>query len=117
MEQKKHLNPYFQNSILRRAMKKFARTIEDFICGHCGAKVEGNGYTNHCPVCLWSRHVDINPGDRAETCRGLMKPVAVDIERDEYIIIHRCENCGATKRNKTVPNDNFEAIVALTKTP
>ncbi len=98
-------------------MGNFTRTIEDFVCGHCGAKVEGNGYTNHCPICLWSKHVDINPGDRAETCGGMMKPVAVKLDHGEYILTHRCEICGATKRNKTVKPDNFDAIISLANAP
>ena len=73
--------------------KKFQRTIEDFVCGNCGAKVKGNGYTNHCPVCLWSKHVDIHPGDRAEACGGLMEPIAVDLEREGYRITYRCQKC------------------------
>ena len=56
----------------------FNRKKENFVCENCGEKVEGNGYTNHCPNCLWSKHVDINPGDRAETCHGLLKPIAVE---------------------------------------
>lgn len=38
--------------------KNFTRVIEDFICENCGTEVKGNGYTNHCPKCLWSKHVD-----------------------------------------------------------
>jgi hypothetical protein len=96
-------------------MKKFTRTIEDFACGHCGKKVKGNGYTNHCPGCLWSRHVDINPGDRQHGCGGLMKPIAVEIDHGGYILIHKCQKCGLQKRNKTVKEDSFETILALTK--
>jgi hypothetical protein len=51
--------------------KNFQRVIEDFECEHCGHLEEGNGYTNHCTSCLWSKHVDINPGDRAAECQGL----------------------------------------------
>ncbi len=98
-------------------MPKFTRTIEDFICEHCGAKVTGNGYTNHCPACLWSKHVDINPGDRAERCEGLMKPLCVEMIHDDYIIIQKCEKCGAQRRNKSKKDDNFEAILALVKRP
>ena len=43
----------------------FTRKVEDFTCEHCGREVHGNGYTNHCPHCLHSKHVDVNPGDRA----------------------------------------------------
>ena len=58
-------------------MKMFQKNVEDFVCGNCGGEVVGNGYTNHCPKCLWSKHVDINPGDRAEKCGGMMKPISV----------------------------------------
>lgn len=96
-------------------MKQFRRHKEDFVCEHCGAKVKGNGYTNHCPDCLWSKHVDVMPGDRAEDCKGLMKPIDVKSTRDGYVITHQCEKCGAIKRNKAAENDNFEVILALAK--
>ena len=41
---------------------------QSFTCANCGAAVSplaGGGYRNHCPVCLHSLHVDVNPGDRA----------------------------------------------------
>ena len=60
------------------AVKKFQKHTEDFTCEHCGAFLQGNGYTNHCSRCLWSKHVDNSPGDRANSCRGLMKPIAVE---------------------------------------
>ena len=90
--------------------KKFKRKIEDFICGHCDAAIKGNGYTNHCPNCLWSKHVDINPGDRAALCGGMMRPVAVEKDGDEYIILHKCEMCGHEKRNKAGPEDSIEEL-------
>ena len=99
-----------------KSMKKFTRTKQDFTCGHCGASIKGNGYTNHCPNCLWSKHVDVNPGDRANICGGMMEPVAVDMDHGEYIIIHKCGNCGMSKRNKIVKTDNFEAVISLTET-
>ena len=74
--------------------RKFQRTIEDFTCENCGFVNKGTGYTNHCPRCLWSKHVDINPGDRQSVCQGLMKPVQVEIKGQEYIIVHRCTKCG-----------------------
>ena len=55
--------------------KRFRRTIEDFICLNCGLNATGNGYTDHCPKCLFGRHVDVMPGDRSEQCHGLMKPM------------------------------------------
>src|SRR3989338_8156335 len=44
--------------------RRFQRTKEDFTCERCGFFVRGSGYTNHCPQCLWSKHVDVNPGNR-----------------------------------------------------
>lgn len=91
----------------------FIRRQEDFICEHCGEKVKGNGYTNHCPYCLYSKHVDINPGDRAAACGGLMTPVSVELRRGEWIILHRCLTCGHTKPNKAAPEDAFDALLEI----
>lgn len=96
--------------------KKFQRRIEDFTCEKCGKKIKGGGYTNHCPVCLWSKHVDINPGDREANCSGLMEPISIEQKRDEYIITHRCEKCGYEKRNKSIPTDNFDEILKISHT-
>ncbi|MBT3282782.1 RNHCP domain-containing protein [bacterium] len=93
--------------------KKFQRTIEDFACENCEEEVKGDGYTNHCPVCLWSKHVDINPGDRKADCGGLMEPISIETEKDEHIMTHRCQICGHEKRNKTVQEDDFEKIIEI----
>ena len=95
-------------------MKKFTRVIEDFNCAHCGAVVRGNGYTNHCPRCLWSRHVDNNPGDRAADCGAMMRPVAAQPAADGFIITHKCEKCSKTIRQKSSPDDDVDALIALT---
>ncbi|MDB4939746.1 MAG: hypothetical protein JWO40_171 [Candidatus Doudnabacteria bacterium] len=94
-------------------MKKFTRKIENFTCEHCNNLVKGDGYTNHCPNCLYSKHVDINPGDRASSCGGLMKPVQVFLKNGEYVIKHQCTICGYEKNNKTSPNDNFEKLLKI----
>ena len=91
--------------------KIFQRRIEDFTCFNCGDCVTGTGYTNHCPSCLWSRHVDINPGDRANPCLGLMKPIGVE-QGSTNKIIHKCLKCGKTGKNKTAKNDSEEALAA-----
>ncbi|MFA5651984.1 MAG: RNHCP domain-containing protein [Candidatus Paceibacterota bacterium] len=95
--------------------KKFTRRIEDFDCEKCGAKNIGTGFTNHCCKCLWSKHVDINPGDRAANCGGMMEPVKIDFEKNKYIINHKCVKCGFQKRQSLEKNDNFDAAVAVTK--
>ncbi len=94
-------------------MKKFQRNIENFECENCGEEVEGDGYTNHCPACLWSKHVDINPGDRASDCCGLMEPVEVDKKSGENIITHRCLKCGHLKKNKVAENDDYDEILEI----
>lgn len=94
-------------------MKKFIRTIENFTCEHCGTRVEGDGYTNHCPECLWSKHVDINPGDRAATCGGLMRPAGLELEGDKQFVILSCEKCGFKRRNSVSLRDNNEEVIRL----
>jgi hypothetical protein len=91
----------------------FTRTTEDFVCEKCGFSVTGNGYTNHCPECLWSKHVDIFPGDRAEKCGGLMEPIRIEKKGKEYTIIHKCIKCGVEKPNKAVKEDNFQMIIQV----
>lgn len=88
----------------------FIRQKENFACGHCGAAVVGNGYTNHCPVCLWSKHVDVDPGDRASTCGGLMEPIRVVAKGDGFVVTHRCVVCGHEKKNKASPQDDAKAL-------
>ena len=97
------------------ASKKFQRTKEDFVCGNCHQEIIGNGYTNHCPHCLWSKHVDINPGDRLSPCQGLMEPISIELKQGNYLILHRCLVCGHEKINKTASDDDFETILALVK--
>ena len=91
---------------------KFQKKIEDFFCEHCGALVIGNGFTNHCSKCLWSKHVDVYPGDREELCRGLMEPTQLRLVRDGYTIVHRCVQCGLEKTNKTSEGDNIDALLS-----
>ena len=102
--------------------KRFSKKDDGFICAHCGKEVKPLGYSsrNHCPFCLWSLHVDKNPGDRAEECRGELKPVKVlpDAKKG-YIIVHKCEKCGAIRRNKAahdakVQPDSMSLLIKLT---
>ncbi len=96
-------------------MANFTRTVEDFACARCGAQIRGTGYTNHCPRCLFSRHVDVKPGDRAAGCGGLMEPVSVESRREGYVIVHRCTACGHTGRNKAAADDDFEVLLAVAR--
>lgn len=95
--------------------QKFQVKKEDFVCENCGFAVVGNGFTNHCPKCLWSKHVDKHPGDRAEGCGGLMRPVGVEGTQAGYSILYRCEKCGLQNKNKVAENDDFDAVLRIAK--
>lgn len=94
---------------------KFIKNKENFVCEHCGVQVLGTGYTNHCPECFYSKHVDINPGDRANVCGGLMAPIAVRPYRHGWRIMNKCLKCGLTHENKTSNTDNIERLVDVVK--
>lgn len=89
---------------------------EPFACGHCGQQVEPlpqGSYRNHCPHCLWSKHVDADgPGDRASVCQGLMRPEALDQRSGKgWIILHVCESCGKRIPNKAAPDDDLTVLI------
>lgn len=95
----------------------FIRTTEDFSCEKCGKEVTGNGYTNHCPQCLWSKHVDISPGDRASPCGGLMEPQSVFVFKDAYRIFHTCRKCGFIRAQDASPDDDMDRLIELSSHP
>lgn len=92
-----------------------------FVCENCGVEVlpvTNGSYRNHCPFCLYSKHVDVNPGDRQSKCKGLMKPVDVRYHTKKgYQITHQCERCGTKQVNKAAMNtlqaDDLEKIIKL----
>ena len=95
--------------------KQFTRVQEDFICDVCGSVVHGNGYTNHCPHCLTSKHVDIYPGDRSSPCQGTMPAVSMEIKGSTYVLTQKCVKCVHIRKNKTAENDSAKALRALSK--
>ena len=97
-------------------LSKFTKIDEEFTCHHCGKKVEKLGYTcrNHCQSCLHSKHVDINPGDRAESCHGDLEPVSIEIDSKKgYVVVFKCKRCGAIRKNKAAEDDNMDLIIEL----
>jgi hypothetical protein len=82
---------------------------QPFTCAECGAEVQplaAGGYRNHCPSCLCSLHVDVNPGDRANDCGGVMEPVGAELTgKKGWVIVHRCRRCGEVRRNKAALDD------------
>ena len=98
-------------------MKNFTKNDEGFICENCGKKVEPLGYTSrdHCPYCLCSKHVDINPGDRSETCHGILRPKQVLLDSKKgFIIVYKCDKCGEERRNKAAADDDMDLLIKLT---
>ena len=96
-------------------VKKFYKSDESFICENCNKKVEKLSYTSrdHCPYCLYSKHVDINPGDRMNTCKGLLKPTGIEKFKDTYKIIYKCEKCGEIHKNIVASDDDMNLIIEL----
>lgn len=97
-------------------MRKFTVIDEEFICENCGKPVEKLGYScrNHCPNCLYSKHVDVFPGDRQEKCHGLLEPIGLETDSKKgYVIIFRCQKCGKITKNKVADDDNMEEIIKL----
>lgn len=104
--------------------KQFQKNDSGFLCTHCGREVPPLGYTsrNHCPHCLWSLHVDLNPGDRANPCGGAMEPIsAAPDARHGFVVYHRCTRCGEVRRNKAAyggeNGDDLSLLIKLTAKP
>ncbi len=96
-------------------MKNFTMRDEKFICENCNKEVSPLGYTarDHCPYCLYSKHVDINPGDRLNHCKGLLKPIGIEKFRDTYKIIYKCDKCNQVHKNIMAKDDNMDVIIEL----
>ncbi len=96
-------------------MKTFFELDEAFICEKCGFKVDRLGYScrDHCPNCLYSKHVDKNPGDRKNKCRGLLKPIGMEKYKDTYKIIYQCEKCNTIHKNIMAKDDNMNILINL----
>ena len=78
----------------------------------------GSEHRNHCPNCLSSLHVDIEPGDRAADCGGIMDPIAVWVRKNgEWAIVHRCRICGALSSNRVAADDNPMKLMSIAMKP
>jgi hypothetical protein len=98
------------------------RTAGSFTCGHCRASIllqaQGTRHRNHCPLCLWSRHVDNTPGDRAADCGSLMEPLCIAVRGDgEWLLVHRCTGCDELDLNRTAGDDNPLALLRVATRP
>ncbi len=100
-----------------------------FECCHCSLEVTpnpsmGTQHRNHCNHCLWSKHVDTIPGDRASQCQGCMEPIGVTLKRegtDKYgkeklgdvMLVHRCTKCGQINLNRIAADDPEDLVVQV----
>jgi len=84
-----------------------------------GPVAYGGSHRNHCPYCLYSRHVDGNvPGDRASACGGLMAPIgAFTRPKGEHVVVHRCLTCGFERYNRIAADDDFDLVLRLPAVP
>ena len=95
-----------------------------FRCRNCRLDVPtdapGTAHRNHCPNCLWSRHVDDSPGDRAALveCGSSMQPIAITVRGDgEWVLVHRCLGCDVVHLNRTAGDDNPLLLVRIAVEP
>lgn len=96
----------------------FKMINESFVCENCGKKIEKHpegSARNHCPYCLYSKHLDeIHPWDRLSNCHGLMKPIWIDNKKNKWWMIkHKCIKCSKEILNKLAPDDNFLDFVKV----
>lgn len=96
--------------------KKFKMIDEPFTCYNCNREVHPLGYTarDHCPYCLYSLHLDINPGDRASDCKGHLVPIGIEkSKKGDYKILYRCDKCNFVTKNVMANDDDMEQIIKL----
>ena len=105
----------------RTRLTRPPRTAEDqaFRCVHCkqciGAPITGGKHRNHCPNCLWSRHVDLRvPGDRKSDCHAAMEPIGRIVRRNgEQVLLHECRGCGKQDPNRIAADDSPLLLIRL----
>jgi hypothetical protein len=112
-------------------MRKFCNDINtDFTCLHCGsfvssaAFIAGVGNRNHCPYCLWSRHLDLlEAGDRLAACKATMRPLGLTLKRSrnkyastasgELMLVHECTDCQHLSINRIAADDVPETLIEV----
>lgn len=97
----------------------FKKNDEPFICENCNNAVFKLKYTSrdHCPTCLYSKHVDVYPGDRQETCCGSLVPIGIQTSKKGMQIIYKCSKCNSIKKNIIAQDDNLDLIIELSREP
>jgi hypothetical protein len=107
----------------------FDKITSDFRCKHCHNYVStdpilsGVNNRNHCPYCLYSRHLDLyQAGDRLAACKEKMRPVALALkqtrkkygsDQGELMLVHQCLDCGSISINRIAADDDAETILSI----
>lgn len=108
----------------REKERKREHAAGGFKCSHCKAWVIINPYIgtanrNHCPICLWSKHVDEQKGDREATCHGGMKPIGLTFKHEgqfkqgELMLVHECAKCSKISINRIARDDDNDGILRI----
>lgn len=107
-----------------------ATADDGFTCRRCRYYVSANSILsgvvnrNHCPYCLWSRHLDLfTAGDRLAACKQLMQPVGLALKQPrkrysphhggELMLIHQCTDCGKIAINRIAADDDADTVLAV----
>lgn len=96
-------------------MKKFTKNNEEFTCINCHELVPKHPTSSrdHCIHCLYSLHIDINPGDRMSKCLGEMIPIGIENTNNRERIVYECNKCNKIHKNIVAPDDNRDLIINL----
>lgn len=97
----------------------FIENNQSFTCIKCGKEVDKHPSSsrNHCPYCLTSLHVDIQPGDRKNTCQGIMDAIGLETKEGKTQIVYRCQTCHKIAKNIVAPDDNQELLIEISTKP
>ncbi|OGO26024.1 MAG: hypothetical protein A2136_02365, partial [Chloroflexi bacterium RBG_16_54_11] len=104
--------------------------VHGFRCRYCQAfvhtipELSGVQNRNHCPYCLWSRHLDLwAAGDRLSACKAGMQPIGLTVKpgRNKYashlagelMLVHLCLECNHVSINRIAADDAPDALMRL----
>ena len=99
----------------------FIMKNESFLCENCWKKISKHptgSARNHCPFCLYSKHLDKEfPWDRKSECHSIMKPTGIDYKKNKgWMIEHTCQKCDKKILNKIAEDDDFLEFVRANNT-
>ncbi|MBB1246207.1 RNHCP domain-containing protein [Streptomyces durbertensis] len=84
---------------------------DTFDCVRCGLTVTtfspDGERRNHCPSCLYSRHLVDQAAGGPSDCGARMAPISIAVLRDgRWAVIHRCVRCHELTSSPVCVDDN-----------